>query len=71
MDQYIETVAELRKIIQTASQIRVNPPMGGYARNIKVSKASLWKQIKNMDGDVRFEESQPFFDAEENTLYIG
>jgi hypothetical protein len=69
MDQYIETVTELRKALTECKEVRVNPPVGGYAFNVKVSKASIWANLAGMDGSIEFTTSQPYYDGE--TLYIG
>ena len=69
MEQYIETVTELRKALAECKEVRVNPPLGGSALNVKVSKASIWANLGGMDGSTVFDTSQPYYDGE--TLYIG
>ena len=69
MDENIKNVAELRKALAECKEVRVNPPLGGYALNVKVSKASIAANLKGMDGDTEFAENQPYYDGE--TLYIG
>lgn len=69
MDENITNIADLRKALAQCKEVRVNPPLGGYALNVKVSKASIAANLKGMDGDIEIYENVPYYDGE--TLYIG